>query len=679
MDLVTLELVQEYLVSTVREMRVTMIRTAHSSIIYEGHDFSCALLDAEGNLVAQSEDSPAHVIPLNWQVRQAKEFFAVDLHEGDIILVNDPYTSGTHLNDMAMIMPYFVDGQLHAFAVTRAHWGDVGGMTPGSISGKASEIFQEGLRVPFVKVYDRGRPVDGVLRLIFANVRGVEEREGDFHGMMACCGTALRRLKELETRFGDEVVLGSLRAVIDRSEQRMKKALRAIPVGIYRYEDYLDSDNSTGRPVLIKLSITARGEELLVDFSGTSRQVPAPINASLAVTAVGVFAALKSLLDPAGPINQGIFRPVEVRAPKGTILNVQPPGAVGGFSEIRRRVASTVMGALANAVPKYIAGDVKGTSNHTYIGSIDPRTGRHTIFYEYPAGGTGGFVEHDGNHTLRGYDEGDFASIQPVEAVEIEHALLVEKCELRTGSCGDGTKRGGLGMRREIRLLAEEGRFSELSDRNIIPPFGVYGGQAGAPNRFFVRRNGKVVEPSDVPGKISGFPLIRNDIVVLESAGGGGYGDPLDRDPLAVAADVREEYITVQHAQEKYGVVIDADTVNTAETMAARDRLKHGRTYLTVGCGEESCFENGMRVSLLAPTDAERFGGNGALIELVNPNGAPLRSWIKVSSEMHSGEIRLDVEGCQILGVTIGGQLEVRRLTAPRPTDASSDSRHPVN
>ena len=256
----------------------------------------------------------------------------------------------------------------------------------------------------------------------------------------------------------------------------MRQAIAAIPDGTYHYEDYLDSDNRTGNPVLLTVAVHVKGDSLELDFEGSSPQVAGPTNGSLAVTAMGSFVALKALLDPEGAINHGAFRPVTVKAPEGSIVNVQPPAPVGGYTEIRRRVESVVMGALARAVPKYVAGDIKGASNHTYIGSYNPTRQRETIFYEYPAGGTGGFLEHDGNHALRAYDEGDFASIQPAEAVEIEHALLIEDCSLREDSCGDGRHRGGLGMHREVRLLAESGKFSELSDRNIIPPYGVCGG-----------------------------------------------------------------------------------------------------------------------------------------------------------------------------------------------------------
>lgn len=663
-DLITLELVQEYLISTVREMRATMIMTAHSSIIYEGHDFSCALLNAEGHLAAQSEDSPAHVIPLPWQVREAKAFFGDNLHRGDVILVNDPYTSGTHLNDVAMIVPYFEGDALFGFVVTRAHWGDIGGMTPGSISGRATEIFQEGLRIPFLKVYERGVPVRGILDLIFSNVRVPEERDGDFHAMLACCHTAQVRLDELVRRFGVAELDACMKALIDRAEQRMRRAIAAIKPGVYSYEDYLDFDGATGRPVLLTTAVTVQGDSMTVSFEGSSPQVQAPINASLAVTTMGTFVALKALLDPRGPINQGAFRPVSVSAPVGSIVNVRSPGAVGGYTEIRRRVESVVMGALAQAVPKYIAGDIKGTSNHTYIGSFNAARGMSTIFYEYPAGGTGGFLEHDGGDAMRAYDEGDFSSIQPAEAVEIEHALLVESCALRMDSCGDGANRGGVGLRREIRILADEGRFSELSDRNLVPPFGVCGGHAAMPNRFRVRRGEELIEPSPTPGKISGFPLRRDDIIVLETAGGGGYGVASKRDPDRVKRDVDQGYISTERALSRYGVVLVGGEVDVSATAKKRSALDAGKVMLSAVDDTAELFEGGCRISVLSLRDALALGGAGALVEIVNPQGAPLRTWIKTSVKARDGHIKLGPKARAILGVSAGARLELRPLVS---------------
>jgi N-methylhydantoinase B len=662
-DLITLELVQEYLVSTVREMRATMIMTAHSSIIYEGHDFSCALLDAQGRLAAQSEDSPAHVIPLPWQVREAIAFYGDDIHDGDAILVNDPYTSGTHLNDVAMIVPHFDKGRLIAFIVTRAHWGDVGGMTPGSISGRCTEVFQEGLRIPFVKVHSAGKPAEELLELIFSNVRGRAEREGDFHAMLACCHTAKVRLDELLERFGADELAACMEALLKRSEQRMRKAISSIAPGVYHYEDYLDYNDATGLPVLLTAAVTVNGDSLSVDFEGSAPQVLTPINASLAVTTMGTFVALKALLDPHAPINHGAFMPVTVTAPPGSVVNVRPPGAVGGYTEIRRRVESVIMGALAQAAPRYVAGDIKGTSNHTYIGSYNAARGVSTIFYEYPAGGTGGFLEHDGGDAMRAYDEGDFSSILPAEAVELEHALLVESCTLRTDSCGDGDNRGGVGLRREIRLLADAGRFSELSDRNVVPPYGVCGGYSAHPNRFSVIRDNEVIEPSPVPGKISGFAIRKDDIVVLESAGGGGYGDAIERVPERVLRDVELGYITRERAAARYGVVIKDGEVDFDATLAKRKSLGAQKMWFDMEITDSDQFDLGRRVVRLSVSDAARLGGPGVLAEIINPKGAPLRFWVDQDDDVKDGTIGLGPIARQILAATSGHRLEVRALT----------------
>lgn len=672
-DLITLEVIQQFLIATVREMRAAMIRTAHSSVIYEGLDFSCAILDSEAQLLAQSESSPAHIIPLPSQVQEARAFFGGVLEPGDVILVNDPYTSGTHLNDVAMIIPFHNGGELVAFVATRAHWGDIGGMYPGSISGRATEIFQEGLRIPFLKVHHRGVPVPGILDLIFANVRSAEDSAGDFHAMLACCHTAQIRMKELIERYGNGAISIAMRMLLDRSEQRMRDAIRKIPPGIYHYEDYLDSDNVSTRPVLVRVAITVDDGEMTIDFAGSSQQVRGPVNCSMAVTAAGAFIALKALLDPQGYVNQGSFRPAKVFAPAGTVTNAKYPAAVGGFSEMRRRIESIVMGALAPAAPAYVAGDLKGASNHTYISSENPRGGRRTIFYEYPAGGTGGFLEHDGSDAMRAWDEGDFSSIQPVEVVEHEHKLLVEYCELRTNSGGEGLHRGGLGLRRAVRQLSSEGVFSELSDRNILQPFGVCGGFAGEPNRFVVLRNGSEVEPSTIPGKVSGFPLRGDDAVLMESAGGGGYGDPLERALDLVARDVLEGYVSRAHAEDRYGVVFSNDLIVDEDATAnQRALLRRQRPYLKVTRADTDAFADGRRQCLISVATLARLGADeGALIEFVSPRGAPLRAWLGVSDALPDHTVPIGPIGCAILGVTPGQTVETRLLFKRRPGECS--------
>ena len=668
-DLITVGIIQEFLVSTVREMRATMIKTAYSSVITEGHDFSCAVLDRNGELIAQSEDSPAHIFPLAGQTRGALEHYHGDLGPGDVIFVNDPYTCGTHMNDVAMIVPVFADGRRVAFAVTRGHWADIGGMAPGSVSGRATEIFQEGLRIPFIKVYKRGRRVQEVLDLIFANVRVPDESEGDFDAMLSCCQVAKNRIAEIGHRFGWGVMEQAMAAILMRGARRMRQAIAELPAGTYAYEDYFDSDALSGKAVLLRVAVTVEEGRMHFDFAGSSRQVRGPINCSLASSATATFTALKALLDPRSPINGGAFRPVEVVAPEGTIVNARWPAACGGFGEMRRRIESVTMGALAPVAPKYVVGDTKGTSNHTMIGSIHPVRERTTVFYEWPAGGTGGFLEGDGSHAMRAYDEGDFGSIMPAEALETEHALLVERCELRRDSCGDGEHRGGLGLSREIRLLAPEGTLSVLSDRNVVPPFGVCGGHAAAPNRFRVRRGEREFEPSELPGKVSGFRLERDDIVIIETAGGGGYGRPDLRPPRAVVRDVNEGVISRGRAEERYGVVACEGDVDAEATAMRRSRLAAARASLEVEEAEEDAFADERRVFQVHPRTCDALGicigENGeVLAELINPRGAPLRGWVVASDAAPAGKIRLGPVALRILGLADAGVVEIRTLGA---------------
>jgi N-methylhydantoinase B len=666
MDPISLEVFHEALVSTVGEMRATVMRTAFSSIIYEGQDFSCALMDACGRLVVQSkEDNPSHVGPLNMQVPAALEKFKGDLHPGDVVIANDPFTSGTHLNDVAVMVPLFFDGRLLLFACTRAHWGDVGGMTPGSISGRTTEIFQEGLRIPIMKAYDRGRPNDALLDLMFANVRQPSDRKGDFMAQLATARTAEERLGGVVRRFGVDEVEKGIATILDRSEFRIRKEIGMLRQGSYLFEDYLDSDGNSSDQVRIRVKVTVGQGELEVDFSGTSAQREGPINASLAVTSTAVFVSLKALLDPQAHINEGAFRPIKVIAPAGSVVNAVYPAPMGGFMELFRRVSGTLFGALSRACPDRIAGDTKGCANHIYIACFGEK-GVRSIHYEYPAGGTGGFAGADGSNAVREWDAGDFSSIQSVELVEHEHPCTVERTELRTDSGGPGCHRGGLGMRRVIRLDAERALLSVLSDRNILTPFGVMQGFPGAPNRFLVLRDGRSLTPSPYPGKISGFPIQKGDQVVMLTAGGGGYGDPLERDPRAVLADLKAQYITKDCARRSYGVVARTDEIDDLATAALRQELRNARRELSVrrwkSKGDISCPTH--RFALTGVTMSLLELHEGAFVELGVESGAPMRGQIRSGSDLPEGCIGLEDIALEMLGLDVGDTVWLRPIEA---------------
>jgi N-methylhydantoinase B len=663
-DPITLEVIGEALSSIVREMRITLVRTAYSSILYEGEDFSCVLMDGDAQIVAMSrgQDHPLHIVPIAWSMRAVRERFGDDIHEGDVFLHNDPYTGGTHLNDVAMIYPMFAGGELFLFPVVRAHWGDVGGMSPGSLSGRVTEIYKEGVRIPPIRVHERGRPNQAALELIFANVRGPEEREGDFRAMLGTCRKAAERVDALLARYGRTTLQAAIRELLDRAEQRMRRRIGQLPPGCYSYEAYLEGGRERLEPLRVRATVTVEAESVLVDLTGTAPQTAGPTNVGPAMAPTGAFTILKSFLDPGGEINSGAFRPLRVRAPEGTVVNAQRPAPCGGMVEVKYCVESAVMGALARAVAGKITGDLKGGGNHCYVGGPSP-DGRGTfIFYEYPAAGTGAFDGGDGNNAVRAFTESDITTIQPVEAIEQKYPLRVERCALRVDSGGDGRWRGGLGLVREVRVLAPRALLSVLAEKGVLPPYGVCGGEAGAPNAFYVRRGAGAIEPSPLPGKVSGFPLEVGDVVIMETSGGGGYGDPLERDPARVAQDVRDGVIGRDTADVAYGVILDGESVDEAATRERRRLLSAGRTHVELrltGALDET------RVSgiVLGQALAERLGaGVGSVVELVDPEGAPLRLWV---AAIEHGADGLALVSHATLGMLAAGSRRQIRLLVP--------------
>ena len=352
-------------------------------------------------------------------------------------------------------------------------------------------------------------------------------------------------------------------------------------------------------------------------------------------------------------------------APLGTVVNARPPAACGAIGEVRRALESLVVGTLGKAIPERLVGDLKGASNITAIGGPHPGRGRDFLHVEFPAGGTGAFVGADGNNTMRNFAEGDISSIQPVESIEATCPLRVESMTLRQDSGGAGRRRGGLGLRREIRLLGPHARLSVLSDKNVIPPYGVRGGCSSAPNRFTVRREGDEIPPSALPGKVTAFGLRANDVVIEESAGGGGYGDPLGRDPEAVLRDVAYGYVSPAAARGSYGVVVHGGEADAGATAAERSRLSGTRTRLRVHRTAEPEFDGARRVVTVGPATAATMGArSGALVELPNPDGPSLRAWLRLDDGLPDGSIVIGASALGMLGLAVGDEVELRCLDA---------------
>jgi N-methylhydantoinase B len=669
-DPITLEVVCEGLIAIVREMRATVIRASYSPVIWDMDDFSCALFDAQAQMVAQSEDHPGHVLPMPWSVRCAMEDFEGDLRAGDVILLNDSYRGGTHLNDVTMLYPLFDGGELLIFPAVRAHWADVGGGAPGSYSGLNTNIYQEGVRIPPIKIMEDGRLNRAAMALLLNNMRLPEDRLGDFHASLGACRIAEGRIRKLLAKYGRKTVLDCIALNLDRSERRLRQKIATLPAGEYVYEDYLEFYQD-GRfdPVLMRLTLTIAGDEIIADFAGSSPQVPGVVNSTLATTGAGVLVAVKAVLDPEGPINHGTFRPIHLKAPEASIVDVKLDAPAGAHGEVRKRAVSVMLGALAQVVPDLVCGDLCGTSFPNAIGGRDERRQRDYVYYEAPAGGNGGYLEDDGASAWGNIDFGNVRTIQSAEALESGMPLVVERSELRQDSGGEGATRGGLGLRRELKLLDGEARYSVLSDRAVIPPFGVGGAGAAAPVEVSVRRDGEDV-PFPTPGKVTGHAIAAGDVVVMQSAGGGGFGDPLTRDPERVRRDVRAGYVSAERARHGYGVVLTAaGDVDVTATAAERAKLAAARRRFPIVADEREPYEGRRgrhRVLRVAPALAGALGlETGTLVELLGRHPAPLRAWVRIDPDAPADQIALDALGRRILGAAPGETIEIRRLTMP--------------
>lgn len=659
-ELVRLELIRESLIAVVNEMRANIIHSSYAPIIYEGHDFSCALMSADGRQVAQGlADHPIHIFAVPYSTRQVVEAFKDDIHEGDLFLHNDPYTGGTHLNDVLLLQPVFWEGELAMFAATRCHWNDVGGMTPGSLSGRVNEIYQEGIRITPTKLADRGVINQAFLDLLFNNMRGRAERQGDYNAMIGTGRKAAEHIQRLFTRFGGRELLDGIEELIARSERQMRSRIAECPDGDYYSEGYIESDGTNPDPLVVRLKLTIAGDAVTADFTGTSAQTNGPTNCGPAMALNAVGTICKAFLDPRTPINHGSFDPITVVAPEGCFINARETAPCGGMAEVKFLIDSVVAAAMGQAVPSMSVGDLKGGANHIHIAGPDKRGGTF-IHYEWPAGGTGASQGVDGSSAVRSYNEGDFNSIQSVETVEGAFPLRVERCEVRENSCGDGEYRGGFGLRREIRILGEKAMLSVLSEKNVIPPYGVDGARNGAANRFTVERDGELVEPSDQPGKVSGFPLKTGDIVREETAGGGGFGDPLTRDPARVLADMAEGYLSRDQAEKRYGVVTAPDgSVDEAATQARRAALADDRVMVSLAAANEELADGPRRLFVVPKGAADRLGvSDGALVEVVTGRGAPLRAWARLGDA--DDALLLSPTSLRIIGAAPGDTVELR-------------------
>ncbi len=679
-DPVTVEVIQNALNSFIGEMRGTIIRTAFGPNIWDTHDFSCGLLAPEGELVALSEDNPVHIVPTIYSVPAVQERFGESIRPGDIFLMNDPYRLGTHMNDVAHLFPFFVDGQLTFWIVVRVHYPDVGGMAAGSITPDAREIYQEGLLIPPLRIYDGGQVNNAVLDLFFANVRVPEERRGDFMAVMGAFWTGEKRLQELVRNFGLEQIIEAHQVSRNRAQRRMEQAITNLPEGQYAYELNLDSNGIEPGWIPLRVRITvqhAPTPELCADFSESAPPVPGPMNGSHATAACAAVTAIKAFLDPDSQINGGSFRPIRIVTRPGTIFQAAPPAAMCGSLDLGYRVIELVMGALGAIRPENAVGDFSAPS-HQYMPIYDPFRQRHYVFYEVPIGGTGAVSTHDGSDAVAGFERGDFPRVTSVEIWEHQVPFMAVENVLLPDTGGAGRFRGGLGMRRAWRFLGEQGSVSDLSEPSLVPNYGVHGAHGGIPSTCTVRRGERILWPGGLAGtgKATRFLLRKHDVIRFDKWGGGGFGDPLDREPHRVLQDVAEGYVSLKSAADLYGVVIRQGILDNRATDVLRSKHRRERVYLSVIPSETDSIESSERIWEINREVAKRLGvSDGEVIECLALGRAPLRGRIRTVGRLRSTEILVGPFAREVLTVAKGDKVLVRKVSGVR-SPQSKDNAH---
>jgi N-methylhydantoinase B len=554
-DAATFEVVKNSLYSAAEEMRVVLAKTAYSPILKVAGDYSCGIFDVHGDMVAQGPDLPIHLGSMPKSVQAVIEAWPEPV-PGEVYIHNDPYRGGSHLPDVNVVTPAFFDDRLIGYACIRAHWPDIGSATPGSY-GAVTEIFGEGLRLPPIRLYADGEPIREVEEIIFANVRTPEERRGDLRAQVAANRRAVARLEALAARHGVDLLLRIMQGVMDYSEVMMRKALSALPDGEGHFEDQCDGDGiiaegeTEDAPFTIRMHVKKSGDSLVVDFAGSDPEVPGPMNAPLAVTASGIYTAVKTMADPNAliPPNSGCWRPVTVTAEEGSVVHARMPSpVVYANHEISHRVCDMLFGAMADFAPDNVMACSQGTSAILILGGVDYRSGERYVSYETIKGGFGARPNKDGINTVSAGISNTMNT--PIEILEMSFPMRVERYELRADSGGAGTYRGGLGARRVWKILGNTAHATVCCERAVSPPFGLGGGAAGAPMRIHVEAPGGARRAINSKGSFIAEP---GSEVIFEVPGSGGFGPVEGRKKAKIAEDIRNGYVTPEAARRDYG------------------------------------------------------------------------------------------------------------------------------
>ena len=568
-DPVTLAVIQSSLQQVCNEMDLAFERSAFSPVIAEARDRSDGIYHRDdGALIAQGElGLPIFVGTMQDSTRAVIER-AKNLQPGDVYIVNDPYLGGTHLMDVRMATPFFYDGKLFCWLSNTGHWRDTGGMVPGGFAANATEVEQEGLRLPPVKLIKGGEMDDEILSIIMSNIRVSNETYGDIMAQAAALAVGEARLKELLDRYGAELVETCIVEIRQRAARLMRAKIATIPDGVYRAETWVDSDGIVNEPLRIALEMKKQGTELYFNFDGTSAPCRGPLNAVIATTKSSIYLAVKHVF-PDVPINAGMFEPLHITEPVGTFLYAQYPRPVSGCAaEVSQRIAEAVFLCMTQAIPELLFAASAGTAGNFSLGGFDTKSNKPFVLYLFTGGGYGGALSGDG--LSNGCSTIGISKMQPVEVVEQRYPLIFDEFALQEGSGGAGEQRGGFGVRYTLRMRNGSGTASFMMDHGRFGPPGVLGGEDGGRNRIAVHRAGLVYEPPHL-SKDAGVVIEEGDYVTVCTPGGGGYGDPLQRGPAQVASDVRAGYYGVDEAQSRFSVVLTPTLeIDAAATAALR-------------------------------------------------------------------------------------------------------------
>jgi N-methylhydantoinase B len=558
-NMVQMNIVNSAMVAICREMGVNLMKTSYSTIFNEAEDFSCALASPEGEMIAVAEFCPAQIGGIPLLIRSmVSELPLSEIDDGDIIIHNDPYRGGLHTPEHTCFKPIFVEGEIVAFAVAIGHFVEVGGISPGGFSGESTEIFHEGMRTPPVKIKRKGKDVPEVWKLMLANVRTPRLNHGDMRAMMSACDLGERRMRELFLKYGKDYTKRTIADILDYSDARMRAEISSFKSGVYRFSEIVEDDGIEAKPFKIQVAVHVQGDEVVIDYTGSSPQAKGPINATLGVAWSASYNAMMHLTDQSIPKNSGCYRAIRVISPAGTILNVKYPGAeVSGNTETHPMIVATIFGAMHKAVPDRVMA-CEGTTHGCFtFGCYDRRNDEPVGGFDFAFVGYGARVFADGNDTTDSIN-GNCANT-PVEVFETRFALQIEEYAMRQDSGGAGKHRGGLSTKRAL-IATDDVVISQSTNRHKLPAWGLDGGKPGMLGATLFRRSGSeewftISQAFNKvsPSKFCNVPIHEGDRVTVMAPGGGGYGDPKLRDRMTVVEDVLEGYISRERAAQDYG------------------------------------------------------------------------------------------------------------------------------